>query len=174
MPIKQLYFIRHAHAEPAQGRNDSERPLTAVGREEALQLGKYLQGQLIRPDRVITSTAARTIETSNIIQNYFPDTHILEEKRLYNASFEEIIDIVHMEEDTFSSLVIIAHNPGLHQCALHLVGDGEEALLSDLAKYFPPATFVSLTFNGYWSDLKQHGTTLVDFKTPKHLGVKPQ
>jgi broad specificity phosphatase PhoE len=65
---RRIYLMRHGAVEyvaPDGHRYGSEeRPLSAAGREQARAAGMFLRAAGVRPDRVMTSTLPRTIETA--------------------------------------------------------------------------------------------------------------
>ena len=62
----RLLLLRHAEAEPAV-HSDAERVLTAKGMEQAAQAGEYCRLQELRPDLILTSPYARTVQTGEIV-----------------------------------------------------------------------------------------------------------
>jgi phosphohistidine phosphatase len=63
-----LYLIRHAHAVDGElGMRDEDRPLTAQGRRQAIELGKALAQKGVRFSRVVTSPLVRAVETAELV-----------------------------------------------------------------------------------------------------------
>jgi phosphohistidine phosphatase SixA len=60
-------------------------------------------------------------------------------------------------------VLLVAHNPGVHELALALV-DGEGAPFADK---LPTGALVDLEFEGSWSDLER--ARLVEYATPRGL-----
>jgi phosphohistidine phosphatase len=69
MPTIELYLLRHAHAgDPAKWRgDDSDRPLSAKGRDQAERLGRHLAAVGFSTDALIASPRARARETAEIV-----------------------------------------------------------------------------------------------------------
>lgn len=66
---KKIIFVRHAKAlsrEKWEG-EDFDRTLSPFGRDSARVLGQYLRIIGAVPDRIVSSPAARTLETADII-----------------------------------------------------------------------------------------------------------
>jgi phosphohistidine phosphatase len=62
-----LYLIRHTHAVDGEGRRDDDRPLSAKGRGDALDVGHALQRQGVTLGRLVTSPLVRAVETAELI-----------------------------------------------------------------------------------------------------------
>ena len=168
---KTLYILRHAKAEAlAPGGEDHDRPLAERGFREASQLGKYMMGQHLWPEKILCSTATRTRQTWQQVQDVFPQTiPIHYEEKLYHASAPEIGRIIGYEADTISKLMVVGHNPGLHEICLRLAKDGDNKLRNQITMKFPTCSFVEVHFDGSWRDLGTADTALIRFITPDSL-----
>ena len=66
--MKKLYLIRHAKSSWSNpGLADFERPLNKRGLKDAATMGKVLKKTLLKPNRVLTSSARRALETVEIV-----------------------------------------------------------------------------------------------------------
>ena len=65
----ELYFLRHADAgdSAAWAGDDTDRPLSNEGREQATRLGAYLKALKVKPDVVITSPMVRASDTAKLV-----------------------------------------------------------------------------------------------------------
>ena len=59
----QLILWRHADAEDANGKPDTERRLTKKGRKQAERMAEWLRPRLSREWRILASPAQRALET---------------------------------------------------------------------------------------------------------------
>ena len=123
---RTLVMIRHAKsswANPLQ--SDFERPLNERGLNDAPAMGKRLKKAGITPDLLISSTALRTQQTTQLIaaETGYDISKVQWEEKLYHcrpAVFEEVI----MEApDEVKTLFIVAHNPGITEFANQLSPD---------------------------------------------------
>jgi phosphohistidine phosphatase len=167
--LKTLFILRHAKAAPEGHEGDAERPLMKRGRKAAATMGEYIAGLDPAPALVLCSTALRTRETlDEILPALGSAPQILLEDALYLAGANRLLERVqHLREQT-ESVLLIGHNPGLHQLAVSLASEPGE-----LAESFPTAALAVLRAGGRWSALRPHQATLIDFKTPKLLSRDP-
>lgn len=171
--LKTLYILRHAKAVPENPAGDAERPLAKRGRKGAAAIGAYLAGLKPQPRLVLCSTAQRTRETlDQVLASLDSAPQVLYEDGLYLASAGRLIERLQLLPERFESVLLIGHNPGLHQLATTLVG----ASASDqngLTDGFPTAALAVLRLAGAWSALRPHQAKLIDYRTPKSLSRDP-
>jgi phosphohistidine phosphatase len=167
--LKTLYILRHAKAAPESGDGDAERPLVKRGRKAAALMGEYLAAQKPLPDLVLCSTASRTRETlEEVLPSLKPSPSILFEEKLYLASLSRLTERLQQLPESITSVLLIGHNPGLHQLAATLVDDARP-----LDDGFPTAALAVLKFEGSWAGLGPNEATLGDYRTPKALSRDP-
>jgi phosphohistidine phosphatase len=167
--LKTLYILRHAKAPPEAGDGDALRPLMKRGRKAAAAMGAYLAGLEPRPKLVLCSTSLRTRETlDEILPALDPEPQLLFEDAIYLAAASRLLDRLQHLAETAASVLLIGHNPGLHQLAISLADES-----GTLAEGFPTAALAVLRIPGRWSALRPHQATLIDFKTPKSLSRDP-
>jgi phosphohistidine phosphatase len=167
--LKTLYILRHAKAESEGRDGDAERPLMERGRKAAAAMGEYLASLKPLPRLVLCSSALRTRETlDEILPSLDPAPQTLFEDALYLAGTSRLLDRLQRLPEQTESVLLIGHNPGLHQLTASLAGGAGE-----LANGFPTAALAVLRISGAWLALKPRQATLVDFKTPKALKNDP-
>jgi phosphohistidine phosphatase len=165
-------LLRHAKSEWANsGGGDHERPLNARGRDAAPKIGAYLFRAKIFPDLVLCSTAQRTRQTCELVTASFDKTPAIRFRdQLYLAEPEAIIGIVRETPDEVRALMIIGHNPGVHQAAADLTGSGSAEARELLAAKFPTAALAILDFaTDDWAGIGLHAGKLDCFVTPRLL-----
>lgn len=139
--MNRLILLRHAKAErrSASGQ-DIDRALTDGGRADAALMGRVLADQGLRPDVVLVSAARRTQETWDAMADLFPRARTQVMRALYNASPLVLFEAA--EGAGAGTVLVIAHNPGVHELALRLLieaGAGSRAI-SRAGGRFSPAT----------------------------------
>jgi len=138
--MHRLILMRHAKAErDAPTGRDRDRPLSAGGRSDAALMGRALRERGLRPDLALISSAARTRETWEVMEDAFGDVEVRLEPDLYNADAHELRRFVEAEEDTAGCLILVAHNPGVHELAVQLLTESaaSPSVLDKLSSGFP-------------------------------------
>ena len=170
---KTLYILRHAKAEvglPTQ--DDFDRALAPRGVSDAATLAAHMEKIHLLPELVWCSSAVRTRQTLTRMQEVFAAPLPVEYKdKLYNASAGEMLAMISAAPEDISSLMVIAHNPGVHQLALKLAQAGDDKPLDTLAIKYPTCSLTVVEFaSAAWRDLAVSHGKLLDFITPKMLG----
>jgi phosphohistidine phosphatase len=118
--MRRLILMRHGDAErPAPGLSDVERALTAEGRAEARAVAGALAKAGFAPDVALVSAARRTLQTWEAAAPAFPGATMQAELGLYAASAGRLLQAVR-EAPEAETLMLVGHNPGIHQLAFHL------------------------------------------------------
>jgi phosphohistidine phosphatase len=165
--MRTLYLLRHAKSswdDPALP--DRDRPLAPRGRRDARRIGKHLRRLGITPALVLCSSAVRTQETLDLLHPALAEVAVHIEEQLYGASSETLLERIHSVPDHVSSLLLIGHNPGLHDLALALASSG--AKRKRLEAKFPTAALATLALES-WSSLSPSDAELVAYVVPKQL-----
>ncbi|MGH6982362.1 MAG: SixA phosphatase family protein [Stellaceae bacterium] len=169
--MSELYLLRHAKAVPQGGiMRDTDRPLEERGRAGARAVAKYLQRQKIAPELILCSPALRTRETLNlVVEGVALAPQIEYENVLYLASAERLLERIRELPDAIERVMLVGHNPGLHELAQWLA-DGTTGPLADkLATNLATAGLVRFEVNIEWSGLRRRTARLVALVTPKDL-----
>lgn len=125
--MKTLIIVRHAKAEVLPpNKTDFERKLTDSGKADAEQMAKVLIEQIECPAVFISSTAKRAWSTAKRFAQAFKfkEEQILAEKKIYEANFETLTELVQSIDDNYESAILFGHNPGLSQLAYFFSGNG--------------------------------------------------
>jgi phosphohistidine phosphatase len=164
---RTIVLLRHAKADWPDV-PDHERPLADRGRQDAPMAGLRLADDGIAPDLVLCSTAARTRETWKLAAHELPHRpRTVYEERLYDASLGELLALLSETPDDVGSLLVVAHNPGMHALAEALTGSADSDALARLKSGgFPTAAFAVITFNGSWKTVEHGVGRLTAFWTP--------
>jgi phosphohistidine phosphatase len=155
--MKTLLLLRHARPTRISptGR-DFDRPLTVEGRAESRLVGQLLRRRQLTPDAIICSTAARARETAGgVIEAAGFATPLLFHERIYEASVEQLIELVSEAAAGAEMLLVVGHNPGLEELVERLTGEHAPML---------PATLARIDLNiQTWDELRRaarHGQLL--------------
>lgn len=119
--MKRLILMRHAKTEPwTEGVEDHGRALTQVGHSAAQGISAALKHAGWMPNAAIVSTARRTRETWAHVAADFPLCELHLEDELYLAGERYIVELVNQFEGV-ETLLILSHNPGLHDLCVTLL-----------------------------------------------------
>lgn len=137
-----LLLLRHAKSSwDDPGLADHDRILNKRGREAATRMGRYLAEEGLVPDLIACSTARRTEETLARLcraMGETPETRMV--AALYHAAPNTIRSVINAAPDA-KRLMVIGHNPGLHDLALTLADPhhADQQALDGLRAKFPTA-----------------------------------
>jgi phosphohistidine phosphatase len=171
--MHQLILLRHAKASPdAAGGADHERALTESGRRAAETVGRRMRDAGLIPDVVLVSSARRTQQTLEALQQAglwddWPNVDTL--PGLYMAGVAQLKEFMRAIPETVRSALIIGHNPGLHELALQLAGPAGGPAQSRLAEGYPTASLAEFMIPTAWARIGQ-GTSLQRFVQPLDIG----
>ncbi|MDQ2974232.1 MAG: histidine phosphatase family protein [Acidobacteriota bacterium] len=134
--MKILFLLRHAKAENGSaGSPDLERALNDRGRKEAQAVGASIQKQNLGLDLVLSSTARRARETTELIlasANLAVDVRY--DQRIYEAGPPRLLEVVSQIEEGRSSVLLVGHNPGMEELLQLWTGRLEQMSTGTLAK----------------------------------------
>lgn len=119
--MQRLILMRHAKTEPwTEGIDDHARALTPVGHDAAAAMAAALRAEGWSPEKAIVSTARRTRETWVHLSMVFGTCDMTLEEDLYLAGERGVSEMI-AENDGARTIIIISHNPGLHDLALSIL-----------------------------------------------------
>jgi phosphohistidine phosphatase len=111
----------------------------------------------------VSSPANRALSTANMIavEIGFKADKILLEKKIYDASLQQLIDVVHELDDAHNNVMIFGHNPGFTLLANYLCPCG---ILN-----IPTCGIVAVSFDvKSWEEIKPMSGKLIFFDFPKN------
>ncbi|MBX9711215.1 MAG: histidine phosphatase family protein [Xanthobacteraceae bacterium] len=169
--MRRLILLRHAKTEKdSPSGKDRDRRLDERGEADAPQIGAWLAANGYLADIALVSTAARTQQTWDHIALYMPHCRVKYLDDLYLATAEQLLQIIHgAQRDDPGALMVIGHNPGLHELAWNLTGKSNAADRRALGENLPTAAAAIIDFQTPWQDIAFRGGTLKVFMSPKRL-----
>jgi phosphohistidine phosphatase len=134
--MKTLLLLRHARpARVSPTGRDFDRPLAEEGRADALVVGQLLRRRQLRPDPVICSPALRALQTADcVIEAARLSTRLLFYDRIYEASAEQLIEVVSEAAGDAELILVVGHNPGLQELIFLLTGVSATVTPATLAR----------------------------------------
>jgi len=157
--MDRLILMRHGQAERhAATGGDFERSLTLRGREDAALMGQVLGQRAARPDLVLVSAARRTRETWASLSSIAPTSKVELRRDLYHAEPEDVVAALEDEGEGFGTVMVIGHNPGLHELALRLAVQGgtPPKTMNVLRSRFPTSTIAVFAFGDGGPPVLEH------------------
>ena len=162
--MHRLHLLRHAKSSPDDDIEDRRRPLSRRGREAARLVGRTLPEAAGAIDLVLCSSAVRTRETLELaLAGFAAPPRCLFEDELYLADRNRLILRLQRLCESNDNVLVIGHNPGLHDLALALAEpDTTRALVGGK---FPTAARASFCVATRWSALGLGRHRLVSYET---------
>ena len=172
--MHQLLLLRHAKSSWDDTQlPDRERPLSKRGRRAAGAMRQAMQDLGLVPDLVLVSPARRTQETLARLEPW-DETPLIEPiEALYLAGAPQLLEVLRDVAETVRSVLLIGHNPGMHEFAQMLAGtpvmaEADEAARR-LAHGFPTGALAEFGIAGAWRQLDAGGGRLLRFIAPRDL-----
>ena len=175
--MRRLMLLRHAKTETdAPSGRDQDRRLDDRGHKDAAEIGDWMASHPPFPEAVLVSHAVRARQTWDIAWESMkdrvaaPQVEILPE--LYLADPAQILETVRTATIPANPrrLMLVGHNPGMHEAALMLMGSGDPAGARAIADNLPTAGLAILDFDVKdWGDVAYRRGKLVLFTSPKLL-----
>ena len=146
--MRRLLLLRHAKAERLQqGGRDRDRVLTDRGRDDAARVGAFLVRHALVPDLVVVSPAARTRETWDFAAAAFADgPAAVHDDHIYEAGSQALLDAIKETDSRVATLLLVGHNPGMHELARLLIASGDLEARQRLNEDFPTAALAVIDF----------------------------
>jgi phosphohistidine phosphatase len=174
--MRRLMLLRHAKTEhDAPSGRDQDRRLDERGRRGAAEIGGWIGRHPPFPDSVLVSPAARAHQTWKIawqaMKDRAPEPQVELVPELYGAGPSQLLQIVREASAADPQrLMLVGHNPGMHEMALALAGSGDAAGRKALADNLPTSGLAVFDFaTDDWADVAFRRGQLVLFVSPKLL-----
>ena len=174
--MRRLMLLRHAKTETdAPSGRDQDRRLDARGRTDAAEIGGWIGRHPPFPDLVLVSPAIRADQTWKIaweaMKKRAPQPRVELLPELYGADPSQLLKTIRAASSTDpKALLLVAHNPGMHELALALTGSGDAVPRKALTDNLPTSGLAILDFAGAdWHDVAFRRGRLVLFVSPKLL-----
>jgi len=174
--MRRLMLLRHAKTEnDAPSGRDQDRRLDNRGRRDGAEIGGWIGRHPPFPDLVLVSHAIRAHQTWEVageaMKDLVPEPQVQLLPELYGADPTQLLEIVRDASATDPQrLMLVGHNPGMHELALALAGSGDTAGRKALADNLPTSGLAVFDFEiDDWADVAFRRGRLVAFVSPKLL-----
>jgi phosphohistidine phosphatase len=168
--MPRLLLMRHAKAAlDAPTGDDFDRPLAGRGQKDAVAIARALAARRVLPQRILASSARRSRDMLAVLVPFLDsEAEVRLTRDLYLTSEDHHIDVIRAQGNGTRTLMVLGHNPSMHELALLLAasGDDREALRDG----FPTGAVAVIDFAFQrWTDLEPGEGELIAFLTPRQL-----
>jgi phosphohistidine phosphatase len=114
--MKVLYLVRHAKSSWENRKiSDFDRTLNDRGKRDAPYMAKLLKDKKLAIDLFLSSPARRALSTAKIFANEFDisEEKIIKNENIYEADRSDLLEMLINTPDSFNSLILFGHNPGI-------------------------------------------------------------
>jgi phosphohistidine phosphatase len=174
--MRRLMLLRHAKTEAdAPSGRDHDRRLDDRGQSDAGEIGHWIARNPPFPNLVLVSSAVRAQQTWNLaweaMKDRVPAPEVETVDELYGAEPTQLLTTVRMASaNDPKRLMLVGHNPGMHELAMMLAGGGDKAAQKALDNNLPTSGLVILDFDiDDWTDVSFRSGKLKLFVSPKLL-----
>ena len=163
---RELLLLRHGKAEKIKQGSDFNRPISDPGKRAAQRMATWIWRNDLMPDYVISSPAARAIETTRKTCKALGlgPQRIVEDQRIYAATTTDLLRILCEVPQTARRVLLVGHNPGLRKLLSYLDGDNGGRL--------PKAALAQLELPENWLELKPGCGRSINRIRPRDLPEK--
>lgn len=127
--MKTLWILRHAKSSwDDVGLPDHERPLAPRGRKASKRVSRFAEASGVRPQLVLCSTALRARDTLARVLPGLGEPAVEQQRTIYLASADTLLALLRRVGPDVESVMLVGHNPGLHDLVCALAPPGPEAL----------------------------------------------
>jgi phosphohistidine phosphatase len=174
--MRRLMLLRHAKTEhDAPSGRDQDRRLDNRGRHDAAEIGRFIGRNPPFPDLVLVSHAVRAHQTWEVaweaMKELAPAPQVELTPELYGADVAQLLETVrNASVSDPKRLMLVGHNPGMHELAFTLAGSGDAAGREALADNLPTAGLAIIDFDiDDWTGVRIQRGRLELFVSPKLL-----
>jgi phosphohistidine phosphatase len=163
--MKKLYIVRHAKSDWSQpGQSDADRVLLEKGIRRTKLVLSYLIQRDVKPDRILTSHAARAFETARLIAGGLgiDEDSVITDKSIYHSDEDDLLTLIESVPDDIQSLMIVGHNPTLTNLANYF--------LDAPLEWLPTSGVIGIELNTvHWAEAGKAARNLHFIMFPKML-----
>jgi phosphohistidine phosphatase len=159
---KYLLLMRHAKTEsPYTLQRDFDRKLTQTGEGDAQKMGEWLKNKQISIDQILSSSAERTRQTTEIVATAIgiETTSIEFKDELYHATPAVFFNVIRTVSNTVNTLLIVSHNDGI----THLANSLTDARIDYMQ---PGSVFMVKADCQDWFAFEQASRSFVSYRQP--------
>jgi phosphohistidine phosphatase len=164
---RTLTVIRHSKAVHDASK-DIDRALAPRGLADATVAGRWLLEKGIAPDTALVSPSLRTRQSWQAISAELgvdaAEPTIAEQ--IYDNTVEDLLEVIHDVDPEATSVVIVGHNPSMHDLVLLIAAD-PMATEPSLAASYPTTAITVLDVPVEWAEIGPGSTALREYVVPR-------
>jgi phosphohistidine phosphatase len=165
---KILQLVRHAKSSWADAVPDVDRPLSGRGRRAADALARQVAKADERPQIVVCSPAERARQTLTPIEGVLGSSaEIRIDPIVYDTGPVALLELLRSMPPDADVVMVIGHNPTIHDVALRLVVPDDSEELARLRVKFPTGALATLILPTPWARLAAASARLQSLWTPR-------
>lgn len=166
---RQLLLLRHGKSDWDVDVDDFERPLKKRGKRAARRMGAWLRQQELVPDYILSSPAARALNTAEKLSKAMGLTakHVNYDSRIYAAELGDLKAVLADCSKKAERVMLVGHNPGLEELLEYLAKDSLPEF--DDGKLLPTATMALLNMPDDWGSLSGACAEILSITRPADL-----
>jgi len=113
--MKKIYIVRHAKAlNPESHQRDFDRELHPQGHRDAQTMATWFASTYSCPERWVSSSAPRAFSTAEHFAHAItPIPTIESEMRIYEAPYQDLLQVLQETTEQVNSVILFGHNPGV-------------------------------------------------------------
>lgn len=159
--MKNLILIRHAKSSwKNTSLDDFDRPLNKRGKQDAPIMADRLLKRGINMDYIISSPAKRAADTAKIFAGVLSyNSEITLTDDLYEASQNQILEVIKRIDYKYQNILIVCHNPGLTNLVNYLS--------DDFIDNVPTTGMFGVSIDCDWKDISKKYSSIIFFDYPK-------
>jgi phosphohistidine phosphatase len=166
----RLLIMRHGKSDWNAGAGrDFDRPLAERGSRDARKVGRWLSGQNLNVETIISSPALRARATAILVAGELGmDAGAIHwEEDIYEAAPSVLLAVVGRCAESNSNILLIGHNPGLDSVLCYLAR--EEPDRTPSGKLLTTSALAILDYGAAAVSVRPHSAHLEKLVRPKQL-----
>ena len=116
--MKRIILIRHGKsAWNNPNLSDHQRPLAERGLRDVPVMARRLQADNRLPELILSSSAVRAMQTTELLMHTlgYDSEKLIIYPSLYHASARQMLTVIKEQDDSFSTIALVGHNPGMNE-----------------------------------------------------------
>ncbi len=158
---RELFVLRHCKSDWDNNiRQDAMRPLSQRGVNNASKLGLWMSECSFAPNLVLCSSAVRARQTLELVNEslQIPENWIHFHEKLYLASLKTLLESLNEVDRSYTSVLVVGHNPGLDYLVEHI--SGTKVPHTKSGKLMTTGCLAQFECPDNWLELKHQGKLL--------------